>query len=272
MSWSDKTITASWIGHSTVLINFFGTWILTDPVLSERIGVRLLGFTLGPKRLVWPALRFEQFPRPDLILLSHAHMDHLDLPTLARFHPDVPVVMAKNTADIMDGMQFRAVSELDWGETLHIAGLELEALRVNHFGWRWPWESDRSKGNWGGRSFNAYMISKNGKSIFFGGDTALQNYFQKYDSGAKDIELAMMPIGAYRPWIRAHCNPEQAIEMAQQIGAKRIMPMHWGTFIQSDEPAHEPIERFTKALEGSPLTGTLTKHGETWSLEKSSSS
>lgn len=261
-SWSDRTITAAWIGHATVLINFFGTWIVTDPVFSERIGIRIFGMTVGPKRLVYPALKISDLPKVDLILLSHAHMDHLDIPSLEYFDPDIPVIMAKNTVDVVDGLAFRFVQELDWGEKAHVSGVEIEALQVKHFGWRWPWEDDRSKGVWEGRSYNAYLISKNGKSIVFGGDTAKQDFFKEVGARKLDIALAMMPIGAYDPWIRNHCNPEQAVEMAHHLGAKSIMPIHWGTFIQSDEPTEEPIARFTSVVQ-KPLSA-LTEIGETW--------
>ncbi len=267
-AWSNDTITASWIGHATVLVNFFGTWILTDPVLVNRIGIRMLGIaTLGPKRLVEPALTVDELPPIDLLLLSHGHMDHLDFETLQAMRHDMPVVMAKNTSDILDNMSFRAVHELDWGESLNVAGIEVEALQVKHFGWRFPWEDDRSKGVWTGRSYNAYLLTKNGKTILFGGDTAMQEYFRPVGERGVAVELAIMPIGAYDPWVTNHCNPEEAIAMAGHLNARAIMPIHWGTFVQSEEPTQEPIERFTRALVEQPEKIALTKHGETWVLD-----
>ena len=264
-TWSDKTLTVAWIGHSTVLINFYGTRIITDPVFSGRIGLNLLGLTsIGPKRLVEPALTPEELPSIDLILLSHAHMDHLDLPSLGQFGREIPVVISKNNADVLDGLARKEVHELDWGETINVAGMEIEAVRVKHFGWRMPWEEDRSRGNWYGRSYNAYLLKKNGKYIFFAGDTALQDYFREIGDRGIAVELAMMPIGAYDPWIHNHCNPEQAVQMADQIRAKAILPMHWGTFIQSDEPTDEPIKRFKKALAATPERIALESHGQTW--------
>ena len=264
-SWSDDTITASWIGHATVLVNFFGTWILTDPVLVERIGIRLLGVaTLGPKRLVAPALLAHELPPIDLLLVSHGHMDHLDIATLQQLPPNMPIVMAKNTLDILDNLAFPDVHELDWGERKTLAGVEIEAVQVRHFGWRYPWEDDRSKGVWTGRSYNAYLLSKNGRHIFFGGDTAMQEFFRPIGVRGIEVELAIMPIGAYDPWVYAHCNPEEAIAMAGHLHARVIMPVHWGTFIQSEEPTEEPIERFTKALEASPEKIALRRQGETW--------
>src|SRR6266704_5031739 len=99
--WNDARVTAAWIGHATVLINFFGIKILTDPVLFPRIGIRLPGFTVGPKRLTAPALEFYELPRIDLILLSHAHFDHLDLRTLRCFDENTSVITARATRDLL---------------------------------------------------------------------------------------------------------------------------------------------------------------------------
>ncbi len=267
-TWSHDTITAAWLGHATVLINFFGTWIITDPVLAERIGLNFLRlFTLGPRRLIWPALKFEELPKIDLILLSHAHMDHLDIATLVRFKRDIPLIIAKNTADVVENMAWKHVYELDWGEKVRVGDVEIEALEVKHFGWRYPWEEDRSRGNWYGRSYNAYLISKNGHHIVFGGDTAYQEHFRRLGERGISVELAIMPIGAYDPWIFNHCNPEQAVQMADQMNAKAIMPIHWRTFVQSNEPTFEPIERFKQALATQPERIALEAVGETWTKE-----
>jgi L-ascorbate metabolism protein UlaG (beta-lactamase superfamily) len=264
-TWSNETITAAWLGHATVLINFFGAWILTDPVFAERIGLNILRlFTIGPRRLIQPALKFEELPKIDLILLSHAHMDHLDIATLARFKRDIPLVMAKNTSDVVENMAWKHVYELDWGEKVQVGDVEIEALEVKHFGWRYPWEEDRSRGNWHGRSYNAYLVSKNGHHIVFGGDTAYQKYFHRLGERGIDVELAIMPIGAYDPWISNHCSPEQAVHMADQMTAKAIMPIHWRTFVQSNEPTFEPIERFKRALASQPERIALEEVGETW--------
>ncbi len=263
-TWRDDELTAAWLGHATVLINFYGSWIITDPVFSTRVGVRVAGMTIGPKRLVYPAIPVDKVPKPDLILLSHAHMDHMDLASLEKFDPDTPVLTAANTADVLDGLPFRRVSELDWWGKTHVGEMEIEALRVKHFGWRWPWEKDRSRGYNNGRSFNAYRITKNGRSIVFGGDTAHHDFYKDVGRRVSNVELAIMPIGAYDPWIRNHCNPEQAVDMAGQLGAEAVLPIHWGTFIQSDEARYEPIRRFTAAMKNKNLTVALTAIGETW--------
>lgn len=265
--WDNSTITAAWIGHATVLINFFGTTIITDPVFSRKIGIRLLGFaTVGPQRLIEPALTLDELPHIDLILLSHAHFDHMDLPSLRRLNPETPIIAAKNTRDILESRGRGQIQELDWGERTTVAGVGIEALRVHHFGWRYPWEHDRSRGDADGRSFNAYLLSKNGRHIVFGGDTAYQEFFKVLAERNISIELAMLPIGAYDPWIHVHANPEQAVAMAKHMNAKAILPLHWNTFTLSYEPQREPIERLKKALaEHSPLLA-LDDIGQTWKL------
>jgi L-ascorbate metabolism protein UlaG (beta-lactamase superfamily) len=263
--WSDDEITVAWIGHATVLINFFGTWIITDPVLLERIGLNVAGlFTVGPRRLVLPALTFEELPQIDLILLSHAHMDHLDIPTLRKFHRSTPIVIAKNTLDVVEDLGFQQLYELDWGEWTKAADVRIEALEVTHFGWRYPWEKDRSKGFHEGRSYNAYLLTKNGRSVLFGGDTAYHERFRVLKERDIPLELAIMPIGAYDPWIRAHASPEQALAMADQMGAYHVLPIHWSTFIQSEEPTSEPIERMKKAAAAQQDRIVIDAIGKTW--------
>src|SRR5207302_1120286 len=140
LKWNDAEVTAAWIGHATVLINFFGIKILTDPVLFPCIGIRLPSFTIGPKRLTAPALKFHEVPGIDLILLSHAHFDHLDLRTLRCFGESTTVITARATGDLLKHTRLRDVTELDWGEakTLKTAAGEINigALPVNHWGAR----------------------------------------------------------------------------------------------------------------------------------------
>jgi L-ascorbate metabolism protein UlaG (beta-lactamase superfamily) len=267
--WSNDTITIAWIGHSTTLINFFGTIILTDPVLTNKIGVEILGLLkVGSERLVEPALNIDEIPRPHFILLSHAHMDHMDIETICKFPNNIPLIVAKNTSDVLENTLRKKVIELDWGEKYNCSDVHIEALRVKHFGWRYPWEEDRSRGNWNGRSFNAYLLSKNDHYILFGGDTAYQQFFEEVGKRGIYVDCALMPIGAYNPWIHNHCNPEQALEMAQHANAHAFLPIHWGTFIQSNEPTQEPIERVQRAIPSTKMNLGWTRQGETWSLNE----
>jgi L-ascorbate metabolism protein UlaG (beta-lactamase superfamily) len=259
--WNDTRVTAAWIGHATVLINFFGIKILTDPVLFPRIGIRLPGLTIGPKRLTAPALEFRELPTIDVILLSHAHFDHFDLRTLNRFDQSTSVITASNTRDLLRWTSLRDITELRWDERTTIktaAGdISIIALRVKHWGARKQRDTYRG--------YNGYLLERNGERILFAGDTALTNTFTELRECAP-LDLAIMSIGAYNPWIRSHCTPEQAIEMANAAGAQFIMPVHHQTFRLSFEPFREPIERFENALRTEPGRIALREIGETFVL------
>src|SRR5213593_3278398 len=171
--WSDAQVTLAWLGHATVLINFFGIKILTDPVLFPRIGIRVPGLTIGPKRLTAPALEFHELPRIDIVLLSHAHFDHFDLRTLKRFDKNTSVITASNTRDLLRWTRLRDITELRWDErtTLKTAAgdIDIVALRVKHWGARKQRDTYRG--------YNGYLMERNGRRILFAGDTALTNSF-----------------------------------------------------------------------------------------------
>jgi L-ascorbate metabolism protein UlaG (beta-lactamase superfamily) len=115
-AWSDNAITICWIGHATMLINFHGIRILTDPAFGDRIGVSLGLGTAGPKRYVAPALQLQELPPIDVVVLSHAHMDHMDVPSLRRLLANTFTVAAKDTSDILAGARVKEMTELRWGE------------------------------------------------------------------------------------------------------------------------------------------------------------
>jgi len=245
---------AAWLGHSTVLIKIDGVTIVTDPVFSTRIGINIGPLTIGLKRLVEPALRAKQMPRPDLILLSHAHMDHFDLPSLRALESKATrVVTAAKTADLLRVKGYGRVEELGWGETARIGDVSVRAFEVNHWGARM--RSDTHRG------FNGYLIETPRYRVVFGGDTAMTTSFRALRS-ARRLDLAIMPIGAYNPWIRAHCTPEQALKMADEAGAETILPVHHQTFQLSSEPAYEPIERLSSALASRPERLALREIGQ----------
>jgi len=180
--------------------------------------------------------------------------------------------MAANTSDVIADLDFKTVYELDWGKWTKVAGVRIEGLRVRHFGWRFPWEEDRSRGNMQGRSYNAYLLSRNGRHIVFGGDMAYHEYFAELSQRNVAIDLAMMPIGCYDPWIRNHATPEQTLTMTDQMHAASMLPMHWGVFIQSDEPVMEPIERLRAAAPGHKTSIALESVGQTWTLRTANES
>lgn len=267
--WSENEINIAWIGHSTILINFYGKIILTDPALMERVGVYFLGASIGPSRLTPPALYLEEIPKPDLILLSHGHMDHTDYPTLKAFTERYPnqidAVVAYLNKDIVEDLQWRSLTMLDWGDSTELQGISVKAYEVEHFGWRFPWEKDRSRGYFkDGRSYNAYLIEYNGKKILFGGDTRNSKKLDILKD--ENIDVALMPIGAYNPWKWSHCNPEEALSMADSFKAKYFIPMHCKTFAQGREPFEEPIDRLRKSKSKYNVKVGLDEIGQTFTI------
>lgn len=259
-SWPDDGITGSCLGHSTVLMNFLGTRILTDPVFSNRVGLGFQPLVLGPKRHVRPALRPREFQPPDLIILSHAHFDHFDVASLRKFSRDTPIVTARHTGDLLRRWRFREIHELDWGEDITLATrggpLRVEALEVAHWGARLIRDAHRG--------YNGYLIERHGASVCFAGDTAYTRAFSRINDPRRPLDLMLMPIGAYNPWIRAHCSPEQAVAMANQAGAKYFVPIHHETFQLGYEPMEEPAARLRAAFAHQPERLLAVRVGETF--------
>ncbi len=234
--WQDHDLAAAWIGHATVLLRVGGKTILTDPVMSSRIGLGLGLLTAGPRRHFAPVLRLDQLPPIDLLLISHAHFDHLDRPTLARLPRRTPVITALHTSDLIRDLGFRNIRELQWGERAEVGdGMSVAAQQVSHWGARTFY--DRHRG------FNAYLIEAGRRRVLYGGDTAFHEGFKSIGK----VDLAIFGIGADDPYIRAHATPEQAWQMADHVRADFILPMHHSTFRLSHEPMNEPIERLLAA-------------------------
>jgi L-ascorbate metabolism protein UlaG (beta-lactamase superfamily) len=237
--WSAEGLHAAWIGHSTVLLRIDGFTILTDPVFSARVGIKMGPITVGMKRLVHPAANASELPVPDLILLSHAHMDHLDRPSLRQLENlQTTVITAVGTSDLLRVPRYQAVHELRWDESLRVGPANVRAFEVKHWGARTRVDVHRG--------YNGYLIEVGRHRIVFGGDTAYTDLFRHVRS-SKPVDLAIMPIGAYDPWIHAHCNPEQALAMANHAGAEFVLPVHHRTFKLGNEPYEEPIERLLLA-------------------------
>jgi L-ascorbate metabolism protein UlaG (beta-lactamase superfamily) len=256
--WTNRTLDVLWVGHATVLLNFFGLHILTDPVLLDWVGVRTGLATIGRKRLVRSALDPERLPRIDLVLLSHAHMDHLDFPSLCRVNRSARIVTAPATGDLVARLGFAGVNELRWGETLAVSScagsVRLTGVEVKHWGARWKYDSHRG--------YLGFMLEREGRRILFGGDTGDTEAFEKIKG--RPIDLAIMPIGSYGSGSGNHCTPEQTVRMVDEMGADRVVPIHHSTFPIGREPLSEPLERFEGALKGDRIA--LRLPGESWRL------
>jgi L-ascorbate metabolism protein UlaG (beta-lactamase superfamily) len=234
--WDRHSLAAAWVGHATTLLRVGGMTILTDPVLSPRVGVGLGLITGGPRRLVAPAVSLHELPAVDVVLISHAHFDHLDRPTLARLGKRAQVITAHHTGDLLRDLNFAGVTELRWGESTTVGPLTITAQKVRHWGARTLY--DRHRG------YNAYLIESATRRVLYGGDTAHQEYFREIRAG---VDLAIVGIGGYDPYVHAHATPEEAWDMARQCRAEHVLPMHHGTFRLSQEPVTEPMERLLDA-------------------------
>jgi L-ascorbate metabolism protein UlaG (beta-lactamase superfamily) len=257
-SWSNNAITLAWLGHATALINFYGVRILTDPTLFSRIGINVGIGSLGPLRLVSCAMTAETLPEIDLVLVSHAHFDHLDRPSLAAVRGMPAAVMAAATSDLLPRRGYTSVNELRWNETMTVSTprgeVHVRAVEVKHWGARLQRDTYRG--------YTGFVVEREGRKLLIGGDTASTPLFRDHRRFGP-FEAAVMPIGAYDPWIRNHCTPEQAVSMADAAGARLFVPVHHQSFQLSREPFNEPIERAQTALAAERGRLAVREVGET---------
>lgn len=253
----------TWLGHASFLIRIAGKTVLTDPYLGKTAGPT--GF--GPKRFVPPALTVGELPPIDVLLLSHNHYDHLDLPTLRRLpgKAEVEVLVPLKLGAFFRRLGFSRVHELDWYEERHFAALRIQALPAVHFSRRRPF--DRNCTLWCG-----FALEGDGHRLYFSGDTAHGDVFREIGAAAGRFDLAIVGIGAYLPrriMQASHTTPEEALALARDIGADRVLGMHWGTVALTDEDPFEPPERFRRAAEAAglgPERAWLMAIGETRAL------
>ena len=238
--------TATWLGHSTVLLQLGGMNILTDPVFSER------AFPvqhLGPRRVMSPPLALEELPPIDLVLLSHSHYDHLDKPAvkwLARRHPQAAWVAPLKLGEYVRGWGVKEVVELDWWHSAHVHGARVTATPARHFSARRL--GDRNKTLWCG-----YAIEVAGRRVWFAGDTAYHPEFGNIGERLGPFDVVLIPIGAYDPrWFMhvVHVDPEEAVQAYEDVrnahpaaAAPLMLAIHWGTFRLTRESMDEPPTR-----------------------------
>jgi L-ascorbate metabolism protein UlaG (beta-lactamase superfamily) len=232
----------TFIGHSSFFIQIGGRKVLIDPVFAERL--------IALRRLRRPGVKIKDLPAIDMVLLSHAHMDHLNRPSLRRIVDHnikvsgrAPIaVVPWGVEDLVNDVGFARVVTLEWWQTKTIGGLELTMTPCKHWGARLFKDTHRG--------FGGYVIRGGGHSVYHSGDTAYFDGFKHIGNRLKP-EVALLPIGAYRPdsYRGVHTCPEEALQGFLDLGAKRMIPMHYGTFRLSQEPMEEPVERLMAASE-----------------------
>ena len=240
---------AVWIGHATYLLNSGGITILTDPVFSNRASpVRFA----GPKRLIPPAMSLKELPRIDLITVSHNHYDHLDILSLKKLHdlnPSTIFLVPKGDKKLFIRKGIKNVEEFLWWEDIDIKGTKFTFTPVQH--WSARGIRDRNKSLWEG-----WFIKSSERSLYHAGDTGYSQDFNVTRKKLGSPDMAMIPIGAYDPqWFMSysHVNPEEAVQISQDLGSRQSLAMHWGTFLLTDEEVLEPSVLLRKALEDKNL-------------------
>ena len=232
-----------WIGHATFLIKLGNTTIITDPVFSKNAGPLIF----GPKRFTEPALNLKEIPPVDIFLLTHNHYDHQDMMTIRRF----PFKNTKVMAPLKLGKYFKRngysdVNEMDWYEEIIInEKMKITFLPAVH--WSKRSLTDTNKTLWGN-----FLIEYDGKKILFACDTGVGNVYKEIGEKYGPIDINIINIGAYNfypitPYkdkSSYHTSPEEALQISRDLKSKKVIGMHWGTFVLSLEPIMEPRDRF----------------------------
>lgn len=232
------TLAVTWAGHASWVVRIGGLTVLTDPVWSRRI--------LGtPPRITPVGVAWSALPPVDAVVISHNHYDHLDAPTLRQLPRSTPVFVPAGLGSWFRRRHFTGVTELDWWEGAELNGVRFDFVPAHH--WSKRTLTDACRSLWGGWVLTSQETEQR---LYFAGDTGYGHWFRRIGERYPGIDLALLPIGAYDPrwWLQdVHCNPEEAVRAALDVGAARMAPMHWATFLLSSEPVLEPLGRVRAA-------------------------
>jgi L-ascorbate metabolism protein UlaG (beta-lactamase superfamily) len=225
-------ICITWIGHASFLIQTHEVNVLVDPNWSKWLKVI--------KRLKQPGFEIHHLPEIDFVLVTHAHFDHLDRRTLRRVASDQPIVVPIGVGNLVHDLGFQIVHELDYWQTVKLGPIEVSLTPCYHWGARFL--ADLHRG------FGGFAVTVDKRTIFHCGDSAFFPGFREIGE-RYDIDIALLPIGAYEPPTgrEVHMNPEEAVRAFAELGAKKMVPMHYGTFRLGFEPMDEPLERLLAA-------------------------
>lgn len=238
------------LGHATVWVRLAGKSLLFDPIFGNIAGII--------RRRTPPPLQPHELPPVDLILISHAHRDHLSLQSLTLLKGNPFLVVPLKTSRYLN---LERIIELDWFEEREIAGLRIMALPTQHW-------SKRSLLDTNASLWCAYLVEADGFRLFFGGDTGYFFGFREIGELYGPFDLALLPSGAFLPrWLMApfHLSPEEAVRAALDLRAKQAMPIHWGAYRLGDEELDDPPRLFKKAAYQAGLTPLILYPGESMS-------
>lgn len=238
----------TFVNHATVLIQMDGLNILTDPVFSERVGPVPW---LGQHRFRPPGIRFEELPPIDVVLLSHDHYDHFDIPTLQRldrtFHPKI--VTGLGNGALLRAAGIAGAEEIDWWQSAPAAdGVRIRAVPTQH--WSGRTLTDHCRRLWAG-----FVIEGRSDTVFFAGDTGWGKFYDLIHRRYSRFRLAILPIAPFIPrWYmhRKHESPADAVQAAQLLHAATSIPIHWGTFELGDDGRHEAVDSLEATIAGLP--------------------
>ncbi|MCD2187519.1 MBL fold metallo-hydrolase [Actinomycetospora soli] len=238
---SSGMLGVTWLGHASALLWVDGVTVLVDPVLSP-------GIPGAAKRLTPPGRTVETLPRIDAVLISHDHYDHLDVRTLGALPRSTRILAGLNSAAFFRARGFTDVTELDWWSSVGFPGLSgevrVEFVPARH--WSRRTVTDYCHRLWGGW----VVTAPDGRAVHHAGDTAAGPHVARIAARHRRIEIAALPVGAYAPreLLRTvHMDPAEAVRAAETLGVRRVVPIHWGTFVLSGEPVLEPIEATRRA-------------------------
>ena len=254
-----RSPTITWIGHSAFLVRMDGVTFLTDPMFSDRAGP--LPF-VGPPRLVPPGVPLAALPKVHFALLSHDHYDHADFESVkALSQRGVQFVVPLGLGEWVNRAGGRAI-ELNWWQSVALDGVRVTCVPAQHF-------SGRSLRDHNRRLWAGWVVAGPTRRFYHTGDTGYSPEFAKVGERLGPIDLAAVPIGAYRPAAimhLVHTTPEEALRIGLDVRARRIVAMHFGTFDLADEPLDEPPQRFRREAERRGLgldQAWILKIGET---------
>lgn len=245
----------TFVGHATVLIHLEGKNIITDPNFSNWIWI--------VKRRVAAGFKQKDLPLLGAILISHAHYDHFDEATLEKIDFTTPIIVPKGVDKYAQEIGFEKITILSLWESAEVEGIKITAVPAKHFHGRNPYTDNTTE-------FQGYIIEGGGKTIYFAGDTGMFAGFKEIRQRFPNIDAALLPISAYNPerFRRNHLSPEDAIEAFEMLGAKYMIPIHWGSFRLALEPFEEPPVRLKAEAERKNLQEKVIflKNGEKWVL------